>query len=84
MAGANGYDDDTNQLNSPHEFDIDDDNQSIIIAVWEIHRIVEWKMGEMNSKVIACDRGKGNRLDQQNYLTDVLIDQETNSLLIAD
>ena len=84
VAGANRSGDATNQLNSPHGFDINDDNQSIVIAVWENRRMVEWKMGEMNSKVITGGQGKGNRLDQQNYPTDVLIDQKTNSLLIAD
>ena len=37
-----------------------------------------------NGKVIAGDRGQGNRLDQLNCPSDVLIDKETNSLFIAD
>ena len=41
-------------------------------------------MVEKNVKAIAGDRGEGNRLDQLNCPTDVLIDKETNSLFIAD
>ena len=69
---------------TPYGLDIDDDNQSIVIADFGNHRIVEWKMGASHGKVIAGGRGRGNRLDQLNYPTDVLIDKETNSLFIAD
>ena len=68
----------------PWGLHIDDDNQSIVIADWGNHRIVEWKMGASNGKVIAGGRGQGNRLDQLNHPSDVLIDKETNSLFIAD
>ena len=73
-----------NQLNGPHGLDIDDDNQSIVIADTFNHRIVEWKIGADHGKVIAGSQGCGNRLDQLYGSTDVLIDKETNSLLIAD
>ena len=84
MAGGNGYGDDTNQLYWPHGLDIDDDNQSIVIADWWNHRIIEWNIGASNGKVIAGGQGQGNWLDQLNRPTDVLIDKETNGLLIAD
>ena len=73
-----------NQLYWPRGLDIDDDNQSIVIADYWNHRIVEWKMGADHGKVIAGGRDKGNRLDQLYWPTDVLIDKETNSLFIAD
>ena len=41
-------------------------------------------MEEENGEVIAGGQGRGNRLDQLNYPSDVLIDKETNSLFIAD
>ena len=41
-------------------------------------------MGASNGEVIAGGQGKGSRLDQLNYPSDVLIDKETNSLFIAD
>ena len=84
VAGGNGEGDAVNQLNWPHGLDIDDDNQSIVIADTFNHRIIEWKMGASNGKVVAGGQGQGNRLDQLNYPTDVLIDKENNTLLIAD
>ncbi|CAF4826765.1 unnamed protein product, partial [Rotaria sp. Silwood2] len=41
-------------------------------------------MGDTNGKVVAGDNGAGRRLDQLNGPTDVLIDKETNSLIICD
>ena len=84
VAGGNGRGNALNQLLGPFRLDIDDDNQSIVIADTDNHRIVEWKMGASNGKVIAGGQGRGNRLDQLNCPIDVLIDNETNSLFIAD
>ena len=44
VAGGNGYGNAVNQLSSPSGLDIDDDNQSIVIAEWGNGRIVEWKI----------------------------------------
>ncbi|CAF1151689.1 unnamed protein product [Rotaria sordida] len=41
-------------------------------------------MGDTNGQVVAGGNGKGNRLDQLYYPTDVLIDKETDSLIICD
>ena len=84
VAGGNGRGDAVNQLYFPGGLDIDDDNQSIVIADYGNHRIVEWKIGASHGKVIAGGRGQGDRLDQLNRPSDVLIDKETNSLFIAD
>ena len=84
VAGGNGRGNAVNQLWLPYGLDIDDDNQSIVIADYMNHRIVEWKIGASNGKVTAGGQGRGNRLDQLDHPTDVLIDKETNSLLIAD
>ena len=84
VAAGNGCDDDTNKLYYQHRLHIDHDNQSIVIADYGNHRIIEWKMGASHGKVIAGGRGQGNRLDQLNYPLDVLIDKETNSPLITD
>ena len=84
VAGGNGKGNAINQLNTPLGLDIDDDNQSIVIADWWNHRIIEWKMSAINGKVIAGGGGEGSRLDQLYYPIDVLIDKETNSLFIAD
>ena len=84
VARGNGWGNALNQLNYPRGLDIDDDNQSIVIADYGNHRIVEWKIGASNGKVIAGGQGQGNRLDQLNWPTDVLIEKETNSFFIAD
>ena len=84
VAGGNGHGNATNQLFWPFGLDIDDDNQSIVIADFYNHRIIEWKIRETNGIVIAGGQSRENRLDQLNYPIDVLIDKETNSLLIAD
>ena len=84
VAGGNKRGNATNQLDCPSGLDIDNDNQSIVIADYGNHRIVEWKMGEKDGKVIAGGLGQGNRLDQLRFPTDVLIDKETDSILIAD
>ncbi|CAF4227155.1 unnamed protein product, partial [Rotaria sordida] len=41
-------------------------------------------MGDTNGQVVAGDHDAGNRLDQLNGPTDVLIDKETDSLIICD
>ncbi|CAF1356272.1 unnamed protein product [Rotaria sordida] len=41
-------------------------------------------MGDTNGRVIAGGNGQGKRLDQVNYPIDVLIDKETDSLIICD
>ena len=84
VAGGNGRGNALNQLNFPYGLDIDDDNQSIVIADWLNHRIVEWKMGASNGKVIVGGQGQGNRFDQLFGPINVLIDKETNSLFISD
>ncbi|CAF4294896.1 unnamed protein product, partial [Rotaria sordida] len=41
-------------------------------------------MGDTKGQVVAGGNGQGNRLDQLNQPTDVLIDKETDSLIICD
>jgi hypothetical protein len=38
----------------------------------------------MKGQVVAGGNGKGNRMDQLNKPTDVIVDKKTNSLIIAD
>ncbi|CAF1425544.1 unnamed protein product, partial [Rotaria sp. Silwood1] len=83
VAGGNGEGDATNQLHKPFGLFVDDD-QTMIIADYENHRIVQWKMGDTNGQVVAGGKGQGNPLDRLNYPTDVLITKETDSLIICD
>ncbi|CAF0977967.1 unnamed protein product, partial [Rotaria sordida] len=83
VAGGHGQGRATNQLFQPNGLFVDDD-QTIVIADLNNHRIIQWKMGDTNGQVVAGVNGYGNRLDQLNSPPDVLIDKETDSLIICD
>ncbi|CAF5221370.1 unnamed protein product, partial [Rotaria magnacalcarata] len=84
VAGGHGRGDATNQLNGPRGLFVDDD-QTVVIADHENHRFMQWKNGDTtNGQVVAGGKGAGNGLNQLNGPTDVLIDKETDSLIICD
>ena len=61
-----------------------DEEGTVIVADYLNHRIVEWKRGDTSGRVLAGGNGEGNRPDQLNRPTDVLVDRETDSLIICD
>ncbi|CAF1975090.1 unnamed protein product, partial [Rotaria magnacalcarata] len=70
VAGGNGQGSATNQLYWPYGLFVDDD-QTVVIAGFFNHRIVQWKNGDTtNGQVIAGGKGEGNGLPQLNYPTD--------------
>ncbi|CAF2042369.1 unnamed protein product [Rotaria magnacalcarata] len=84
IAGGHGRGGATNQLNEPHGLFVDDD-QTVVIADYENHRIMQWKNGDTtNEQVVAGGKGPGNGLHQLHHPTDVLIDKETDSHIICD
>ncbi|CAF1592006.1 unnamed protein product [Rotaria magnacalcarata] len=84
IAGGHGEGGATNQLNLPRGLFIDDD-QTVVIADFENHRIMQRKNGDTtNEQVVAGGNGQGNGLNQLNGPTDVLIDKDTDSLIICD
>ncbi|CAF4963013.1 unnamed protein product, partial [Rotaria socialis] len=84
IAGGNGRGNATNQLYRPFGLFVDDD-QTVVIADWWNDRIMQWKNGDTtNGQVVAGGKGAGNGLHQLNCPTDVLIDKETDSLIICD
>ncbi|CAF2109200.1 unnamed protein product, partial [Rotaria magnacalcarata] len=84
IAGGNEEGGATNQLYHPHGLFVDD-NPTVIIADYYNCRIMQWKNGDTtNGQVVAGGKGKGNGLNQLNQPTDVLIDKETDSLIICD
>ncbi|CAF2088245.1 unnamed protein product [Rotaria magnacalcarata] len=84
VAGGNGAGGATNQLDCPHGLFVHDD-QTVVIADFENHRIMQWKNGDTtNGQVFAGGYGKGNGLHQLKYPIVVLIDKETDSLIISD
>ncbi|CAF1354135.1 unnamed protein product [Rotaria sp. Silwood1] len=83
VAGGNGEGSEINQLDYPEGLYVDDD-QTIYVADWLNHRIVEWKSGATNGKVVAGGNGGGNEAHQLYLPQDVIIDKESDSLIISD
>ncbi|CAF2133991.1 unnamed protein product, partial [Rotaria magnacalcarata] len=84
VAGGHGYGGATNQLWGPYGLFVDDD-QTVIIADFGNHRIMQWKNGDTtNGQVVAGGNGAGRGLHQLYLPTDVVIDKETDSLIICD
>ncbi|CAF1031891.1 unnamed protein product [Adineta steineri] len=84
IAGGNGRGNQLNQLSRPQGIYVNDDHQTIYIADFGNDRIVEWKYGAKNGQVVAGGNEKGDRSDQLNYPTDVIVDKKNNSLIICD
>ncbi|CAF1652748.1 unnamed protein product [Rotaria magnacalcarata] len=84
IAGGHGQGDAANELNEPCGLFVDDD-QTVVIADYENHRIMQWKNGNTtNGQVVAGGTDAGNGLHQLQYPTDLLVDKETDSLIICD
>ena len=83
VVGGNGRGNELNQLSNPMGICIDDD-QTIYIADYHNHRIVEWKSSAKTSKVVAGGNGEGNQSGQLNCPTDVIIHRQTDCLIICD
>ncbi|CAF4474078.1 unnamed protein product, partial [Rotaria magnacalcarata] len=84
IAGGNGKGRATNQLYCPFGLFVDDDETVVIADNWN-DRIIQWKNGDTtNGQFVAGGNGQGEGLHQLNRPTDVLIDKETDSLIICD
>jgi len=83
IAGGYGFRHQLSQLGYPQGIFIDDD-QTIYIADFRNHCIVEWKYHATKGQIVAGGNGRGNKTNQLNCPTDVIIDKEKNSLIICD
>lgn len=83
MAGGYGSGNEINRLYQPWGLYVDD-SQTIYVADYSNHRIMEWKPGAISGQVIAGGTGSGNGTHQLNCPRDVIIDKRTDSLIIAD
>ncbi|CAF1457637.1 unnamed protein product [Adineta steineri] len=72
-----------NQLDHPCGFFIDKDKNIFIADRWN-HRIVEWKYSAKKGQIIAGGNEEGDRIDQLSSPTDVIVDQQNHSTIIAD
>jgi sugar lactone lactonase YvrE len=83
VSGDNGQGSGLNQLAAPFGLYVDD-NQTVYMADYLNHRIVQWKNGATSSRVVAGGNERGNRNDQLNCPSDVIVDKESDSLIICD
>ena len=73
-----------NQLHLPLGLCLDNNNETLFIADYGHHRIVAWKQGGNNTgRLVAGGKRAGNGMDQLGGPTDVLIDKDTDSLIIC-
>ena len=86
IAGGNEEGDKLNQLKNPHGIYVDYEEKCIYIADWGNDRIVKWKLddGSNNGQIVTGGNGQGNRIDQLNGPTDVIVDEMKKSLIISD
>jgi sugar lactone lactonase YvrE len=64
----------------PTEFD----DQTVYVADWSNHRIVEWKSGATSGRVVAGGNRHGSGAHQLSNPYDVIVDKERDSLIICD
>ena len=83
IAGGHGKGNATNHLHYPCGLFVDD-RQTVYIADYMNHRIIASKVNLGTGQLVAGDKGAGDRLDQLNEPTDVIVDPLTNTLLICD
>lgn len=60
------------------------EDQTVYVADCQNYRIVGWKSGENTGRLVAAGNGSGNRLDQLNSTTDVIVDKRNDCLVISD
>ena len=83
IAGSHGKEKHSDPLLRPSGLCLDGD-ENMCIADWGNHRIMRWKPNASVGQVLAGGNGQGNELNQLNQPTDVIIDSQNNSLIIAD
>ncbi|CAF1077478.1 unnamed protein product, partial [Didymodactylos carnosus] len=83
VAGGHGQNHGNHQLSKPEGIFFADE-QTMIIADSNNARIIQWKIGDDEGTVIAGGHGIGEGLNQLNIPTNMLIDKQTNSLIICE
>ncbi|CAF1342316.1 unnamed protein product [Rotaria sordida] len=83
VTGGNEQGHDTDQFHTPLGLFVDDE-QTIYVADYSNHRIMEWKRGTTNGQVVAGGNGQGSAAHQLSYPTDAIVDKETDSLIICN
>ncbi len=76
IAGGNAKGNQSNQLHWPQGIYVGDDEQCIYVADYSNHRITAWKYGAKTGQVVAGGNGQGNRMNQLDSPTDVIVDKK--------
>ncbi|CAF0987040.1 unnamed protein product [Adineta steineri] len=84
FAGGYGEGSQLNQLFYPDDMFLDNDEQRIYIADSSNHRIMKWKFNATSGQIVAGGNGQGDRLDQLNQPTHVIVDRSNECLIICD
>lgn len=71
------------RLNHPFGLFVDED-QVVYVADYKNYRIVASRVGAVRDELLAGGNGRGSRLDQLDGPTDIIVDRETDSLLVCD
>ncbi|CAF4722333.1 unnamed protein product [Rotaria sp. Silwood1] len=83
VAGGNSNGNDLNQLWLPSSVFVDD-NENIFVADSANDRIVEWKAGAKEGRIVAGGDDPLQETSTLNAPLDVIVDKKTNSLIICD
>ena len=84
VAGGNGKGKRLNQLPTPRNIYVNDDDQTIIVTDQMNHRVMEWKIGATSGRVVAGGRGQGDRSNQLTYPSATILHKGKDSLIISD
>ncbi|CAF1476897.1 unnamed protein product [Adineta ricciae] len=82
VAGGNGRGDQLNQFNGP-TFVFVDDEQSVFVADWENHRVMNWRKDAQEGIVVAGGNGNGKNLNQLGGPQGIIVDHE-GRVYVAD
>ena len=83
VAGGHRAGNGINQLYNLYSVCIDDD-QNIYVADYGNHRIVQWEKNATTCQVVAGGYGQGDRNDQLNSPTNVIVDKKNDCLIVCD
>ncbi|CAF2150720.1 unnamed protein product [Rotaria magnacalcarata] len=83
VAGGNRRGREMNQLYHPNGLFVDDE-ETVYVADRLNNRIVQWKANATTGEIVAGETVLWNRVSQVGFPTDVIVDKETDSLIICD
>ncbi|CAF1043996.1 unnamed protein product [Adineta ricciae] len=83
VAGGNKQGNHLNQFAGPYKIVLDVDKNIYVVDYWN-HRIVRWKPNAIEGEIVTNGSEDGNETKQLNCPTDVSVNEENHSVIIAD